>query len=91
MPLQHILMNLIGNGIKHHHRKTGNIEVTVEDAGDFYAFAVKDDGPGIARAVSRSDFRNVPDAAAQRSSGRQRHGTGDGAQEYRGFRRNAAA
>jgi len=48
MPLQHILMNLIGNGIKHHHQKTGKIGVTVEDAGDFYSFAVKDDGPGIA-------------------------------------------
>jgi PAS domain S-box-containing protein len=47
MPLQQILMNLIGNAIKHHHRKTGKIAVTVEDDGDFYAFAVKDDGPGI--------------------------------------------
>jgi PAS domain S-box-containing protein len=48
MPLQQILMNLIGNAIKHHHRKVGHIEVTVEDAGAQYAFAVRDDGPGIA-------------------------------------------
>jgi PAS domain S-box-containing protein len=48
MPLQQILMNLIANAIKHHHQKTGKIAVTVEDDGDFYAFAVKDDGPGIA-------------------------------------------
>jgi PAS domain S-box-containing protein len=47
MPLQQILMNLIGNAIKHHHKKTGKIAVTVETDGDFYAFAVKDDGPGI--------------------------------------------
>jgi len=47
MPLQHVLMNLIGNAIKHHHKKTGRVEVTVEDSGDLYAFAVKDDGPGI--------------------------------------------
>ena len=47
LPLQQILMNLISNGIKHHHKKTGTITVTVEDDGDFYAFAVKDDGPGI--------------------------------------------
>jgi PAS domain S-box-containing protein len=48
MPLQQILMNLIGNGIKHHDKKTGKIGVTVEDEGDLYSFAVKDDGPGIA-------------------------------------------
>ena len=47
MPLQQILMNLIGNAIKHHHRKTGKIAVTVETDGGFYTFAVKDDGPGI--------------------------------------------
>jgi PAS domain S-box-containing protein len=47
MPLQQILMNLIGNAIKHHHRKIGNIAVSVEDCGAYYAFAVKDDGPGI--------------------------------------------
>ena len=48
MPLQQILLNLIANCIKHHHKKTGKIVVTVENDGGFYAFAVKDDGPGIA-------------------------------------------
>jgi signal transduction histidine kinase len=47
MPSQQILMNLIGNAVKHHHKKTGKIEVTVKNDGDSYAFAVKDDGPGI--------------------------------------------
>jgi two-component system, LuxR family, sensor kinase FixL len=47
MPLQQILMNLIGNAIKHHDKKMGCVEVTVEDCGAHYAFAVKDDGPGI--------------------------------------------
>ena len=47
MPLQQILMNLISNAIKHHDEKKGHIEVTVEDRGADYAFAVKDDGPGI--------------------------------------------
>jgi PAS domain S-box-containing protein len=47
MPLQQILMNLIGNAIKHHHKKTGKVAVTVENEGNFFAFAVKDDGPGI--------------------------------------------
>jgi PAS domain S-box-containing protein len=47
MPLQQILMNLVGNAVKHHDKKEGSIEVTVEDCGAYYAFAVKDDGPGI--------------------------------------------
>ena len=47
MPLQQILMNLMNNAIKHHDKKKGSIEVTVEDRGAVYAFAVKDDGPGI--------------------------------------------
>jgi PAS domain S-box-containing protein len=47
MPLQQVLMNLIANGIKHHHKKTGRIAVTVENDGGFYTFAVTDDGPGI--------------------------------------------
>ena len=45
MPLQQILVNLVGNAIKH--QKAGRVEVTVEDGGAYYAFAVKDDGPGI--------------------------------------------
>ncbi len=47
MPLQQILMNLVGNAIKHHDKKSGRIDVTVESRGADYAFAVKDDGPGI--------------------------------------------
>jgi PAS domain S-box-containing protein len=46
-PLQQILANLIGNAVKHHDKKTGHIEVTVDDSGPDYSFAVKDDGPGI--------------------------------------------
>jgi signal transduction histidine kinase len=47
MPLQQVLMNLISNAIKHHGDSVGCVEVTVEDRGTDYAFAVKDDGPGI--------------------------------------------
>jgi len=47
MPLQQVLMNLISNAIKHHDKPTGRIEVTVEDRGPMFAFAVQDDGPGI--------------------------------------------
>jgi signal transduction histidine kinase len=47
MPLQQILMNLVGNAIKHHDKERGCIEITVEEHDANYAFAVKDDGPGI--------------------------------------------
>lgn len=47
MPLQQILMNLISNAIKHHDKKKGCIEVTVENGEAYYTFSVKDDGPGI--------------------------------------------
>lgn len=48
MPLQQILLNLAGNSIKHHDKSTGQIEVTAEDLGSLQAFAVSDDGCGIA-------------------------------------------
>jgi signal transduction histidine kinase len=57
MPLQQIFMNLIGNAIKHHHRKTGNIEVSVEDAGAYFRFAVRDDGPGIPAQFHEQIFK----------------------------------
>jgi len=45
--LRQVFTNLIGNAIKHHHRTDGRIQITVQDTGDFYLFAVSDDGPGI--------------------------------------------
>jgi signal transduction histidine kinase len=47
MPLQQILMNLVSNAIKHHHRRDGRIDVAVENRSTDYVFLVKDDGPGI--------------------------------------------
>jgi PAS domain S-box-containing protein len=47
MPLQQIMMNLISNAFKHHHKSIGRIEVTVQDHGSQHAFTVRDDGPGI--------------------------------------------
>ena len=44
--LQQVFQNLIGNALKH--AGTGaRIAITAEDAGDFWQFAVADDGPGI--------------------------------------------
>ena len=57
MPLQQILTNLIGNAVKHHHKKVGCIEVTVEDCGYYYVFSVKDDGPGIPAQFHEQVFK----------------------------------
>ncbi|MBI4781046.1 MAG: CHASE3 domain-containing protein [Oscillatoriophycideae cyanobacterium NC_groundwater_1537_Pr4_S-0.65um_50_18] len=46
--LRQVFANLISNAIKHHDRPDGTIAVSYQDQGDFYEFAVCDDGEGIA-------------------------------------------
>ena len=43
-----VLVNLIGNGIKHHHSEAGKIQIAIAEQEDFYEFAVSDNGSGIA-------------------------------------------
>jgi len=57
MPLQQILMNLISNAIKHHDKKAGRVEVSVEDLGADWRFSVKDDGPGIPAEYHEQIFK----------------------------------
>ncbi|HEY9827407.1 MAG TPA: ATP-binding protein [Stenomitos sp.] len=45
--LSQVFSNLIGNAILHHHRSEGRICISVHEQGDYYEFAVADDGPGI--------------------------------------------
>ncbi len=47
MPLQQILINLIGNALKHHDREVGTVLVKCEPGGETYLISVIDDGPGI--------------------------------------------
>lgn len=47
-PLQQVFMNLISNAIKYNNHPGATVDVTVRDAGPFYAFSVADNGPGIA-------------------------------------------
>jgi PAS domain S-box-containing protein len=54
--LSQVFANLIGNGIKHHDRLDGSIQISVRDDGDLYEFAIADDGPGIALADREQVF-----------------------------------
>ena len=47
LPLKRVLLNLIGNAVKHHDRADGRIEVRCRESGEFYELSVTDDGPGI--------------------------------------------
>ena len=48
LQLSQVFANLVSNSIKHHGGKRGHIWIKVFEKGDFFAFTVKDDGPGIA-------------------------------------------
>jgi PAS domain S-box-containing protein len=48
LPLQQVLMNLIGNAIKYSRGEGAEIVVRTEDDGAFVRFAIADNGPGIA-------------------------------------------
>jgi signal transduction histidine kinase len=56
-PLQQVLINLLGNAIKHHNRKDGRVEVSWRHAGEFVEFLVADDGPGIPQRFHSRVFR----------------------------------
>lgn len=42
-----VFQNLIGNAIKYNDKQQGCVEVSWKDAGEYYQFSVKDNGPGI--------------------------------------------
>lgn len=48
VPLETVLRNLIENAIKHHDRWDGQVQVAVQELGEWLEFSVQDDGPGIA-------------------------------------------
>jgi PAS domain S-box-containing protein len=51
--LSQVFANLLSNAIKHHDRADGRVEISAEDLGDRYRFAIADDGPGIPAGVAR--------------------------------------
>jgi PAS domain S-box-containing protein len=57
MPLQQILINLIGNALKHHDREVGEIVVKAETREATYLISVIDDGPGIPNEYQEQIFK----------------------------------
>lgn len=56
VPLELVFRNLISNSIKYHKSTNGYVEISVEDAGNYFAFSVKDDGAGIAEKFHKKIF-----------------------------------
>ena len=54
--LEQIFSNLISNGIKHHPRLDGKINISVCEQERFYEFAIADDGAGIAPMAQTKIF-----------------------------------
>lgn len=57
MPLQQVLLNLIGNAIKHHDKTQGWVNITITEKAEHYVFAVQDNGPGIAEPFQEQIFK----------------------------------
>ena len=47
LQLEQVFSNLISNALRYHHQDSGKIEISFKDQGEFYEFAVIDDGMGI--------------------------------------------
>lgn len=56
VPLEHVLMNLLSNAIRHHDRPQGTVVVTCRAVDGRLAIEVSDDGPGIPAAFREKVF-----------------------------------
>ena len=56
VPFELVMRNLISNGIKHMGREDGQLKISAREDGDFIAFTVSDNGPGIPDAYREKIF-----------------------------------
>jgi signal transduction histidine kinase len=49
--LREVFANLVSNAVRYMDRDNGQVEISCRSEGDFYAFCVADDGPGIPSAI----------------------------------------
>ncbi|GFE72047.1 ATP-binding protein [Chroococcus sp. FPU101] len=67
-----VLFHLISNAIKHHNRDGGLIEIKAMAQGEYYEFAVTDDGPGIAPESHQKIFgifQTLPSSSQSKNTG----------------------
>jgi signal transduction histidine kinase len=57
VPLKRVFLNLLNNAAKHNDRSMGQATVRCVDAGEFFEFEVKDDGPGIPKEFHERVFQ----------------------------------
>lgn len=55
-PLRQVLLNLIGNAVKHHDKEKGLISINVSGRPGFFEFRITDDGPGIEEQYHQKVF-----------------------------------
>lgn len=55
--LKFVLSQLIDNGVKHHNKPSGVIDVTCKATLNEYVFTIKDDGPGIVKEFQTDIFK----------------------------------
>ena len=48
LPLQQVLMNLVGNAVSYTRRPEARVEVSAAESGAIWEFSVRDNGPGSA-------------------------------------------
>jgi len=56
-PLEQVLLNLIGNAVKHHDRADGAVTVSAKDDPVLVELSVSDDGPGIPPELRERAFQ----------------------------------
>ena len=57
VPLLQVLLNLVGNALKHHDRAEGRVVISAREEERGYLFSVIDDGPGIPASQHRRVFQ----------------------------------
>lgn len=56
-PFEQVIRNLLNNAVKHHDKLDGHIQVSCDDDGAYYKFAIEDDGPGIKPDYHKDIFK----------------------------------
>jgi signal transduction histidine kinase len=74
--INQILINLVGNAIKYHHKDQVKIEFGVKEDADTYEFYVKDNGPGIEKKNQEKIFQLFQTLGAKDKFDREGNGIG---------------